>query len=263
MFPRTFAIKAKKEELKERAKLLDLFERQFSQDLPGKRPSKFTLFADVDLDLGKVVFYDMSTSEHVIEFSSIFARLPEFSIECSGEAIKMYYFNPDEADARVLAVESKDGGDGPRIIAVKKSAEETAKEAKSLQAVASSTHGFVEIAADLSGIVNCSVVENTDTGEKRAFFAVKVDAKSEANRAILRSTEEMHFAWSDQEASNMIFLCRFRMLPLFALSFPLMGKNIIEAMELYTQSKRAVGVVMFTDDESDSFTIENEKPKFE
>lgn len=263
MFPRTFAIKASKQEFANRHKLLDLFEQQFIRDLVGKYPSRFTLFADADADLGKVVFYDMSTSEHVIEFSSIFARLPEFSVECSGKDLKMYYFNPEKADARVLTIVTKGGSGAQKISEVKREKAKTDEEAKSLRAVASSTHGFVEIAADLTGIVNCSVVENSETGEKRAFFAVKVDAKSEKNRAILRSTELMHFAWSDQETSYMIFLCRFRMLPLFALSFPLLGKNIAEAMDLYTKTKKAVGVVMFTDDESDSFTIKNEKPTFE
>ncbi len=175
----------------------------------------------------------------------------------------MYYFHPEDAAAKVLDFTVKEEDGEKHITEVKPSGRGTAQETESLRAVASSTHGFVEIAADLAGIVNASMVENADTGEKRAFFAVKVDARSEKNRAILRSTEVMHFAWSDQDTSYMIFLCRFRMLPLFALSFPLMGKNVQEAMQLYTSTKKAVGVVMFTDDVSDSFQIENERPSFE
>jgi len=61
----------------------------------------------------------------------------------------------------------------------------------------------------------------------------------------------------------MIFICRFRMLPPFAVSFPLMGRNIVEAMDLYTRSQKGVGMVMFTDDVSDTFSLEKGKPAFE
>jgi hypothetical protein len=263
MFPRTWAVKPKDLDLADPKAVIEFLETTLQKELTGRRLFTFSFFVDVDQELKKIVYYDMSVVEHVIEFSSIFARLPEYSIDCAGKEVKIYHFDPESAVARVLILDTiaPDGKD--EIHKVWVSQERSEEETKSLKAVASTTHGFIEVACDLAGIVNASVVENAETKEKRAFFSVKLDAPSDKNLAIIRSCEKMHFAWSDQETSYMVFLCRFRMLPPFALSFPIMGRNMEDAMTLYTKSKQAVGVVIFTDDVNDSFTIAEEKPTFE
>lgn len=263
MFPRTWAVKPKNLDLSDPKAVIEFLDTTLRKELAGRRYFTFSFFVDVDQELKKIVFYDMSVVENVIEFSSIFARLPEYSITCAGKEVKIYHFNENNAVARVLVLDTIEEKGRQSVHTVWVSKERTEEETKSLQAVASTTHGFIEVACDLSGMVNASVVENADTQEKRACFAVKLDAKSDKNRAIVRSCEKMHFAWSDQETSYMVLLCRFRMLPPFALSFPITGRNKEDAMTLYTESKKAVGMVIFTDDVNDSFTIENEKPTFE
>lgn len=255
MFARTFGIRTKDIDLDDPKAVIGLIEQHLGE-LSGKKPYKFAFFADCDREHKKLIFFDTTAIEHVVEFSSIFSRLPEYSVECDGKSVKIYHFHPENAVARVIPLS------GDPIGPIAADEEASRKETASLLAVASTTDGFLDTAVDLAGVVVATIVEN-DTKEKRPCFTVKIDAKSPQNRSILRSCEQMFFAWSDMETSYMILMCRFKMLPPFALAFPLMGRNIDEAAELYMDTKKGVGMVMFTDDVSDSFQIENGRPTFE
>jgi hypothetical protein len=256
MFARSFGIRAKDIDLNDRIAVLALIEKNLSE-LVGKKPFKFTFFADCDRKNKKIVFYDTTALEHVMEFSTLFQRLPEYSIECDGKLVKVYHFHPENAVARIFTISS-----GPLATAVTRDEAASSAETETLRAVASTTDGFLDTAVDLSGTVIASIVMN-DSREKRPFFTVKLDAKSPQNRSLIRSCESMMFAWSDTDTSFMIFMCRFKMLPTFALTFPLMGRNVEEAAQLYMETKKGVGMTMFSDDVSDAFKIENGRPTFE
>jgi hypothetical protein len=256
MFARSFGIRTKDADLDNPSVTLKILTDNL-QELVGKKPFKFTFFVDCDRKGKKIVFYDTTTLEHVMEFSTLFQRLPEYSIECDGKIVRVYRFHPETASATVFQLI----GDSV-ITAVKADAEMTTQETAAILAVASTTDGFLDTAIDLSGTVVASIVAN-DAGEKRPFFTVKLDAKSPQNRALIRSCESMLFAWSDTDTSYMIFMCRFKMLPPFALTFPLIGRNVEEAANLYMETKKGVGMTMFLDDVSDAFQIENGRPTFE
>lgn len=282
MFARTFAVHAKALDLGNARAVADFIESKLIKEVVGRKPFKFRFFVDTDPEAKKIVFYDMSANENVIEFSGLFGRLPQYNVECDLKTIKIHHFNEDNALARVLSLHW--ANERSPVTAVSPMEEETKKENESLRAVASATSGFLDTALDLDGIVNCSAVESVDPeefdsqGRPRAmnklppeeiapkerlpFFVVKLDAKSGPNRGIIRSCEGMNFAWSE-ERSYMILMCRFKMLPPFALVFPITGKVVQESMELYMEKKKAVGMVMYSDDVSDAFRIEKGKPTFE
>lgn len=258
MFSRTFAVHARNINLTDPSAVLSFIEKALQGEIVERKPFKFTFFVDADPELKKIVFYDMTVLEHVIEFSSVFARLPQYSIVSDGEAIRMYYFHEERAQARVLKLTVSEG--------VVRDAtpwpEETEKEQASLSAVVSTTAGFLDDACTLDGSLTCSVVENSQTGEKLPFFTLKLEASAVKNRGLIRSCERIMFAWSDQ-TSYMIFLCRFRMLPPFAMMFTILGNKLAESMALYMKTPKAVGMVMFKGDQSDTFTVEKGVPKFE
>jgi hypothetical protein len=256
MFARSFGIRTKDADLDNQDAVLKILKDNL-QELVGKKPFKFTFFADCDRKNKKIVFYDTTTLEHVMEFSTLFQRLPEYSIECDGKTARIYRFHAETAAAHVLRLV----GD-PVITSVEADEEATSKETATMRAVASTTDGFLDTAIDLTGTVVASIVAN-EAGVKRPFFTVKLDAKSPQNRAIIRSCESMMFAWSDTDTSYMIFMCRFKMLPPFAVTFPLIGRNVEEAANLYMETKKGVGMTMFLDDVSDAFQIENGRPTFE
>lgn len=258
MFARTFALNAKKLNFDDPNAVISLIEEHLVRDLSGRRPFGFRLFVDVDKEEKKLVFYDTTAPEHLMEFSGVYCRLPDFSIEFDSKTMKIYRFHEDLAMARVFTASVNDGV----IKSLTEDKEATASESKSLRDVASATSGFFDVAGSLIGAVNCSVVEDINTNERMPFFTVKVDDKSEKNRAVIRSCEDMRFAWSD-ERSFMVLMCRFKMLPPFALTFPIMGRNIPESMQLYMTHQKAVGMAMYTDDVSDSFRIEKGRPTFE
>jgi hypothetical protein len=259
LFARTFAVNARSLDFANYVAVGDFLESKVKEGLQGRRPFDFRFFVDAAHEDKKLVFYDMSTTEHVIEFSGIFGRLPRYSVSCEGKAVKIYGFDDKDAEARILSLGITKAG---IINSVERDVEETRKESASLLAVASATSGFLDTAMDLDGVVNCTVVESAETKERLPFFTLKIDAKSERNRGILRSCEYIHFAWSE-DRSNMVLICRFKMLPPYALAFPIMGRYIEDSMKLYMTNRKAVGMVMYTDDVNDSFSVEKEKPTFE
>lgn len=256
MFARTFSIKAKDVDLDDHFAVLSILERNLS-DLVGRKPFAFRFFVDCDRVNKKIVFYDTSHQDHVIEFSTLFQRLPEYSIECDSKTVRIYHFHAQKAAALAFNLVGS-----PVVTSVAVDEEALRSETAALATVASMTEGFIQTAIDLSGTVVASAVKD-ESGSKYPFFTVKIDAKSGQNRAILRSCEKMTFAWGDTDTSFMVFMCRFKMLPPFALTFPLIGKNVDYAAELYVKSKKGVGMVMYTDDVSDAFRLENSKPTFE
>ncbi len=188
------------------------------------------------------------------------SRLPQYSIQYDPPKIKIYHFNEDRAMARVLEVE---GEPKAKATGVKSLPEESKTESKALHDVASLTNGFLDAAVDLQGQVIAKVFQNEETKEKFPFFTLKLDAKSADNRAIVRSCEKMFFAWSDTDTNYMILICRFKMLPPYAMMFPISGKSMEAAAELYMKTKKGVGVAIFNDDVNDSFRLEDSKPTFE
>lgn len=269
MFARTFALNAPSEDLGNPESVADLIEKHLKKELSGRRPFPFRFFVDIDKEGKKVIFYDVSASEQVIEFSGVFGRIPAYSIECDKDVVKLYHFHEDNALARVFKI---DKNANTKVIGVTLEKLESQKESASLRAVASATSGFLDIAQSLDGIVNCSVVEEVASEEalkidgfvppRLPFFTIKLDVKSERNRGIIRSCEDVNFAWSE-ERSFMILLCRFKMLPPFAITFPIMGRNVTDSMDLYMNGRKAVGMVMYTDDVSDTFRVSKGKPIFE
>lgn len=262
MFARTFAVRAKDLDFGNPEAVLSFMGESLCKEAVGREPIKFSLFVDADAEHKKVVFYDVSILESVIEFSSIFGRTPEYSVESDGEKFRLYHFHPDRSVARVydMAFFEKDGRREIASIAPDPGASE--KESRDLKIIVSSTDGLLKAAEDITGKVVCQVVQNEETQEKRPFFALKLDVRHEKYRAILRSCQKMHFAWSE-DVSYMVLICRFKMMPAFALAIPVTGKALREAMELYMQTDRAVGMVMYVDDVSDAFTIEKGEPVFE
>lgn len=261
MFARTFAVYAKTLDLDDPAKVIEFIGNTLRSDFKGRRAFRFLFFADCDRELKKIVFYDMSYTEHVIEFSSLLARLPEYSIACDGKEIKVHYFHEERAMARVFHLREE----GPVVGDLLDMKEESEKETTSLKAVASMTHGFLDAAIDLQGSVLANVFEDPETKERYAYFTVKLDASSKDNRAIIRSCEKMYFAWSDTDANYMIFLCRFKMLPPFAMSFPILSpkERSMAAAKIFMTTKKGVGMVVFSDDNPESFSIADSKPTFE
>lgn len=260
MFARTFALNAPSEDLGNAESVADLIEGHLKKELCGRKPFEFRFFVDIDAENKKILFYDVSSNEQVIEFSGVFGRIPAYSVECGADTVKIYHFHEDNALARVYKLNWDGAKSGAKCIILLE--EETKLENSSLRAVASATSGFIDIAQQLDGIVNCSVVEEVDSKERLPFFTIKMDVKSERNRGIIRSCEDVNFAWSE-DRSFMILLCRFKMLPPFAITFPIMGRNVTDSMDLYISSRKAVGMVMFTDDVSDTFRVEKGKPTFE
>lgn len=262
MFARTFGVYAKTINLDDPVEVIDFIGKSLRTDLVGRRPFRFLFFADCDRELKKIVFYDMSCLEHVIEFSGLLGRLPEYSITCDGKSeIKIHYFNEAKATAKVMTFAFSGGSES--VQAIDDSVDATAEETRSLKIVASMTEGFLDTAVDLCGTVIARIVEDNDTKEHLPFFTIKLDAKSKDNRSVVRSCEKMYFAWSDHDVNYMILICRFKMLPPFAMSFPIMGKGLEEAAQLYMNTKKGVGMVLFTDDVSDTFRITDSKPAFE
>lgn len=261
MFARTFAVRAKGVNLDDPAAVIDFIERGLRSDLIGRRPFKFLLFADADKENEKVVFYDMSTLQHTIEFSSLLGRLPQFSVQCYPPKISIYHFHEERAIARILDLEG--WVNTGKVEGVIPSLKESADESKAVRDVASLTNGFLDTAVELTGQVVAKVFENEHTKQPFPFFTIKLDAKSQDNRAVVRSCEKMYFAWSDTETNYMILVCRFKMLPPYAMMFPISGKSMAKAAELYMKTKKGVGVAIFNDDVNDSFKIEDSKPIFE
>lgn len=258
MFARTFSISAKELDFGNPDEVISFMTKGLTTDLAGRRPFKFLFFSDCDRELQKIVFYDMSCLEHVIEFSGLLGRLPEYSINCDGERIKIHYFHEEKAVARVISIVT----DAGFIKDLTYQVGETDIETKALKDVASLTQGFLDTAVDLQGTVIAQVMED-EAKEKIPFFTIKLDAKSTKNRAIIRSCEKMYFAWSDQDVNYMILICRFKMLPPFAVTFPMSGRMLPESAHLFMHTKKGVGTVMFTDDVSETFRIEDSKPTFE
>jgi hypothetical protein len=259
MFASTFSVSARKIDLSDPREIVGFISKMVREEMVGRKPFPFLIYGDADLEQKRMIFYDMSNTEAVMEFSSLFGRLPGVSILCDGQKIKIHAFYEDRACAVVIELAADSSG---VTSSASEHPEESSKETESLRSVASTTSGLLEIAQELTGKVNASVVENQITKEKLAFFTVKLDARSERNRGIIRSCERCLFAWSD-ETSYMVMICRFRMLPPFAVSFPFLGKNIQEAMQLHTESQKGVGVVMYADDVNDAFTLERGVPRFE
>lgn len=262
MFARTFSIRAHRAEISNPCVVLNLIEDSVLKDMVGREPATFCLFADSDVERDKVIFYDVSNMESVIEFSSIYGRLPGFCVECDGSKIKTYHFHPDNSEARVYDLAVKQNGGRREVISVAPDAEEGKKESSELKVIVSSTDGLLQSAEEITGKVVCRVVENAETKEKRPCFTLKLDVKHDKYRGILRSCKLMHFAWSE-DVSYMVLVCRFKMLPAFAITLPVMGMYVRESMELYIKTNQAVGMVMYSDDVSDAFTIEKSEPTFE
>jgi len=262
VFARTFAVRAKGIALDDPDAVISFVSRKLCEEIVGRQPFKVSLFADVDAGHQKIVFYDVSALESVVEFSSIYGRLPDYCVECDGERFKVFHFHPDRSRAHVcdMAFLEKDGR--KEVVSMAPNMKESARESDELKAVVSSTDGLLQAAEDIMGKVVCSVVEHKTTKERRPFFTLKLDIKSEKYRAILRSCKRLYFAWSE-DVSYMVLICRFKMLPAFALSLPVMGKNIRESMELYIRTDCAVGMVMYADDQSDAFTVTKGEPIFE
>jgi hypothetical protein len=258
VFARTFALNAKNLDFENARAVISLIEEHLIKDLSGRRPFAFRLFVDLDKEAKKLVFYDTTAPEHVMEFSGVYCRLPELSIEFDAKTLKIYRFHEEHGSAKIFNAVV----DGGVIRSLTADEATSAEESKSLRDVACATSGFFDVAGSLDGIVSCSVVEDTTTNERMPFFTVKVDDQSAKNRAVVRSCEDMRFAWSD-ERSFMVLMCRFKMLPPFAITLPIMGRNIPESMELYITHQKAVGMAMYTDDVSDSFRIEKGRPTFE
>jgi len=263
MFGRTFAVSTRGFDPTNPSEVVRSIEEKLSKELQGYPAAPFLFFADVNTEFKKVVFYDMCQLETTMEFASIFGRFPQYSISFDGKSsVKIHYFKEDGSIARVLSTPVEDRG-GRRVIAsVAPDEAESVKETESVRQVTSVIVGLLDAAQSLDGKVACSVVENEQTKEKLPFFTLRLDDVSEKNRAVIRSCERMYFAWS-QEGSYMILICRFKMLPPFAMSFPILGRSAHEAMHLFIETKKAVGVVMFTDDVNDAFTINDNKPTFE
>lgn len=261
MFARTFAIHAKIP-LDDPDAVLSLMGDSLLKEAVGREPSKFSLFADVDPEHKKIVFYDVSNLENVVEFSSIWGRLPDYCVDCDGEKMKLYHFHPDKSRAKIfdLAFVEKDGR--KEVVSIAPDKEASAKESRELKTMVSSTDGLLQAAENITGKVVCTVLMNSVTKEKRPSFSLKLDVKSSKYRAILRSCGRMHFAWAE-DVSYMVLICRFKMLPAFALRIPVMGRDLRESMELYIRTNVAVGMVMYTDDVSDAFTIQKGEPVFE
>lgn len=262
MFARTFAVHAKSVPLDDPDAVLSFMGDNLLKEAVGREPAKLNLFADVDPEHKKIVFYDVSNLEAVVEFSSIWGRLPDYCVDCDGEKIKIYHFHPDKSRAKVfdLVCSEKDGR--KEVVSIAPMKEESAKESKELKTMVSSTDGLLQAAEQITGKVVCAVVENDKTKEKRPLFTLKLDVAHMKYRAILKSCKRMYFAWSE-DVSYMVLICRFRMLPAFAITLPVMGKNIRESMNLYIQTDRAVGMVMYADDVQDAFTAEKGEPTFE
>lgn len=262
MFARTWSVSAKNLNLSDPEEVGAYLVTNLQKEFVGRRPFPFTFFADADLELKKIVFYDMSIIEQVIEFSAFFGRLPQYSLVSDGKIVRVCHYHTEQAFVKVLTIATAPEGEGKTVTAVSLSPTETESETKSLRDVASTTEGFLDVAGSLTATVTCQVMENDETHEKRAVFTIKVDGRSEKNRAIVRSCEKMHFAWSDQ-ASYMVLLCRFKMLPPFALTFPVTGQKLVDAMQTYMKTDCGVGMAMYTDDVTDSFDIKKGRPIFE
>lgn len=262
MFARTWSVSAKEIDLGNPEEVAAYIVVSLQKEFVGKRPFKFTFFVDADPAIQKLVFYDMSIIEQVIEFSAFFGRLPQYSVVSDAKTVRVCHYHPDQAFSKVMTIATAPEGNGATVTAVALSPTETESETKSLRAVASTTEGFLDVAGSIGGNVTCQIMEHEETHEKRAVFTVKIDGRSEKNRAIIRSCEKMHFAWSDQ-ASYMVLLCRFKMLPPFALTFPVLGQKLVDAMHTYMKTDSAVGMVMYTDDVTDTFNVEKGRPTFE
>jgi hypothetical protein len=261
LFARTFGIHTKSLDLGNPSEVVSFIGKSLRTDLVGRRPFRFLFFADCDKELKKIVFYDMSCLEHVIEFSSLLSRFPGYSVTCDGVSeIKIHHFDSVEAVAKVMTLVVGSSG---LVSDVCDNDIQTEDETKSLRTVASMTHGFLDVATDLCGTVIARIVEDDNTKERFPFFTIKFDAKSKDNRSVVRSCEKMYFAWSDHDVNYMILICRFKMLPPFAMSFPIMGKGLEAASQLYMSTKKGVGMTMYTDDVSDTFRITDSKPTFE
>jgi hypothetical protein len=263
MFGRTFALSGKNLDMTKPTEIVRAIEDKLSEDLVGFPATPFLFFVDANKELQKLVFYDMCSLETTMEFSSIFGRFPEYSVSFDGEkSVKIHYFHEDQAIARIrtVSVGEKDG----RKVVLSTAADDAGSDAETVavRQVTSVVTGLLDAAQCLDGKVTCSVVENEHTKEKLPFFTLRIDDRSEKNRAVIRSCERMYFAWSE-DGSSMILICRFKMMPPFAMSFPIMGRSAVEAMSLFIQAKKGVGMVMFSDDVNDAFTINDCKPTFE
>lgn len=260
MFARTFAVYAKAVDLGTPRAVVDFVAGRLREELVGRKAFSFTLFADVDETRKKIVFYDASHTEHVIEWSAIFQRLPQLSVSCDGDMLKIYHFYAEEGLARVFSI-----GRAPDnvILGLTPYEDASRRESEEVRIMTSSTDGFVQSANAIDGAVSCGVVENAETKERLAHFTLRLSNKSVPYRGIIRSCREIFFAWSDDSTSSMILICKFKMLPDFALSFPILGKNLQEAMVLYTRSKKAVGLTVYRDDQSDAFLVEEGRPVFD
>lgn len=262
MFPRTFSVKAKEIDISDPDKVTDFLAKRLVEELPGRPAAKFLFFADADPEVGKIVFYDMSAIEQVIEFAAIFARLPQYSVEYAENEVRIYRFDENHSIAKIITLDFQGEGAARRISGARLSPERSDEESKALDMVASTTAGLLEASFELAGSVSCMIVTHSVTGEKRAHFSLRIDGKSQKNRAIVRSCQKMFFAWSE-EGSFFILVCRFKMLPPFALSFPVLGENVPEAMQFVQEQKKAVGIVRYTDDIVDTFSYDDTKPTFE
>lgn len=259
MFAKTFSTYAKHLDLDDPQAVVAFIGETLQKEVVGRRPAKIAFFADAARGKKKLVFYDVSSLEDVVEFSSFFTRLPEYCVECDGTYLKIYYFHPEFSLASVFDLH-RDTTTGIVSAAVHSEAMST-KETQELRSTVGSTDGLLQASRDICGRVVCSVVEN-EHKERRPFFTVKLDVKHEKYRPILRSCQRVYFAWSE-DVSSMVMICRFRMLPAFALTFPVMGRGIQESMKLYIETDRAVGLIMYADDVSDAFTVEKGSPLFE
>ena len=93
------------------------------------------------------------------------------------------------------------------------------------------------------------------------MFTVKIDGKSADRRPVFRAANKVLFAWS-LETSHMIFICKMGILPPFSMFLPIIGKAAKDAMELYHKNEKAVGMIMYSDDVTDSFEIHKGTPSF-
>lgn len=263
MFGRTFAISGKDIDLGSPAEVVRKIEGMLCSELVGTTPAPLMFFVDVDREIERLVLYDMCTLETTMEFASIFGRFPQYSVDFDGaSSLKIHHFAEDGSVARVVNVACGEKDGRKVVLSAKADDDASARETEAVRQVTSVVTGLLDVAHALDGKVTCSVVENDITKERLPFFTLRIDDKSDRNRAVIRSCERLYFAWSE-EGSSMIMICRFRMMPPFAISFPIMGRNAMEAMALFTSTKKGVGVVMFSDDVNDALTIDDNKPKFE
>lgn len=257
MFARTLALTAKEIDLENPDAVLDFLAESIRKDLVGHPPITLYLLADVDPEIGKVILYDIRIQEQIMEISNLFGRIPVYSIVVNPDTAYLYYLDSKGSKARVIGYKTEDG----KITSVIRSKDADEKATQDLHEAVSANFSLIEAAMGVSGTVIPAVAENEKTKERRAMFTVKIDGKSTDHRLVFRAAKKVLFAWS-LDTSHMIFICKVDILPPFSMFLPIIGKGAKDAMELYHKNEKAVGMIMYSNDVTDSLEIHKGIPTF-